>query len=53
MKITSFDEYKQVYKQSVEQPEQFWAGIADNFYWHKKWDKVLDWNFKEPNVKWF
>ncbi|MDN5285723.1 MAG: acs [Mucilaginibacter sp.] len=53
MKITSFDEYKQVYKQSVEQPEQFWAGIADNFYWHKKWDKVLDWNFKEPKVKWF
>jgi acetyl-CoA synthetase len=35
MKITSFDEYKQVYKQSVEQPEEFWAGIADNFYGKK------------------
>jgi acetyl-CoA synthetase len=53
MKITSFDQYKQVYKQSVEQPEQFWAGIAENFLWKKKWDKVLEWNFKEPSVKWF
>jgi len=53
MKITSFEQYQQVYKQSVEQPEQFWEGIANNFLWKKKWDKVLEWNFKEPNVKWF
>jgi acetyl-CoA synthetase len=53
LKISSFEEYEQVYKQSVEQPEEFWAGIADNFQWKKKWDKVLDWNFTEPNVKWF
>src|SRR6195952_624724 len=53
MKITSFDHYKEVYQQSVEQPEQFWADIADNFLWRKKWDKVLEWNFKEPNIKWF
>jgi acetyl-CoA synthetase len=53
MKITSFEEYKQVYQQSVEQPEQFWAGIAENFLWQKKWDKVLDWNFKDPKIKWF
>ncbi|OCX54669.1 acetate--CoA ligase [Mucilaginibacter sp. PPCGB 2223] len=53
LKVSSFDEYKQVYKQSVEQPEQFWDGIAENFLWRKKWDKTLEWNFKEPNVKWF
>ena len=53
MKISSFEEYHQVYKHSVEQPEEFWAGIADNFHWRKKWDNVLSWNFKEPNVKWF
>jgi acetyl-CoA synthetase len=53
MQIKSLDEYNAVYKQSVEQPEEFWAGIADNFLWRKKWDKVLSWNFKEPNVKWF
>jgi len=53
MKITSFSEYQEAYKQSVEQPEQFWADIADNFYWRKKWDKVLEWNFKEPKIEWF
>jgi len=53
MKITSFDEYKQIYKQSVEQPEQFWEGVANTFQWRKKWDTVLDWNFTEPKVRWF
>lgn len=53
MKITSFDHYKEVYQYSVEQPEAFWAGIADTFTWRKKWDKVLEWNFKEPKIKWF
>jgi acetyl-CoA synthetase len=53
MKITSFDHYKEVYKHSVDQPEEFWAGIADSFLWKKKWDTVLEWNFKEPSIKWF
>lgn len=53
MKITSFDHYKEVYKHSVDQPEEFWAGIADSFLWKKKWDKVLEWNFKEPKIRWF
>ena len=51
--IRSFEEYKEAYKQSVEQPEVFWSEIADHFTWRKKWDKVVDWNFKEPSVKWF
>ncbi|HET8829743.1 MAG TPA: acetate--CoA ligase [Pelobium sp.] len=51
--ITSFDEYKEAYQKSVEQPEAFWAEIAENFTWKKKWDKVLDWNFKEPKIEWF
>ena len=53
LKISSFEEYERVYKQSVDQPEQFWDGIANTFLWKKKWDKTLEWNFKEPNVKWF
>ena len=53
MKISSFENYKEVYKQSVEQPEEFWSGIADNFQWRKKWDTVLNWNFKEPKIEWF
>ncbi|HMQ01045.1 MAG TPA: AMP-binding protein, partial [Cyclobacteriaceae bacterium] len=53
MRIKSFEEYQQAYKQSAENPEVFWASIAENFRWKEKWDKVLDWNFDEPKVKWF
>jgi len=51
--IKSLEEYQSVYKQSVEDPEGFWAGVASHFSWHRKWDKVLDWNFEGPDVKWF
>jgi acetyl-CoA synthetase len=37
----------------VEDPEAFWAGHAEQFVWRKKWDKVLQWNFDDPEVKWF
>jgi acetyl-CoA synthetase len=47
------DEYKEQYRKSIEQPEEFWAGVADHFLWRKKWDKVLHWNFNDPEVKWF
>jgi len=53
LRINSFDDYKRVYDYSVTEPENFWGDVADTFYWQKKWDKVLDWNFTEPNVKWF
>ncbi|MCW3076452.1 MAG: acs [Bacteroidetes bacterium] len=53
MQIKSFEEYKNTYEHSVREPEQFWAGIAENFTWKKKWDKVLEWNFKTPEIKWF
>ncbi|MEC3879354.1 acetate--CoA ligase [Parapedobacter sp. 10938] len=53
LQIKSFDEYQQVYQNSVEKPEEFWAGIADHFYWRRKWNNVLNWNFKEPSIKWF
>ena len=52
-RITSFEQYQQEYKRSVENPEAFWAEQAERFTWHKKWDKVLEWNFDEPNIKWF
>ncbi len=51
--ITSFEQYQQDYKKSVEAPEEFWDEVAQHFSWRKKWDKVLDWNFTEPNVQWF
>jgi acetyl-CoA synthetase len=51
--ITSLEEYKAAWKKSVEEPETFWADIANQFYWRRKWDKVLEWNFTDPDVKWF
>jgi acetyl-CoA synthetase len=51
--IKSYDGYNAAYKKSVENPEGFWAEIAEEFRWQKKWDKVLDWNFTEPRVQWF
>lgn len=51
--ITSLEQYHKDYKHSVEQPEAFWAGVAENFYWRKKWDSVLEWNFSEPKIEWF
>jgi acetyl-CoA synthetase len=51
--IKSFDQYQNQYKKSVDDPEGFWNDVASSFYWRKKWDKVLEWNFKEPDIKWF
>lgn len=51
--ITSFAEYQEVYQRSVADPESFWAEQADTFTWKKKWDKVLEWDFRGPDVKWF
>jgi acetyl-CoA synthetase len=52
-KISSLMEYFQKYRESVENPEGFWAEIAEDYIWRKKWDKVLEWNFTEPNINWF
>jgi acetyl-CoA synthetase len=51
--IKSFDDYLEQYKISIEQPEKFWSSVAEHFTWKKKWDQVLEWNFKEPRVSWF
>lgn len=51
--ITSEAQYRQAFKESVENPETFWANVAENFQWRKKWDKVLSYNFTEPTIKWF
>jgi acetyl-CoA synthetase len=51
--IKDQNDYRKIYKQSVETPEQFWADIAASFHWRKKWDKVLEWDFHKPEVKWF
>jgi len=49
--VKSLEEYEAIYKQSIEDPENFWAGAARELHWFKPWDKVLEWNL--PWAKWF
>ncbi len=51
--INSLEQYHADYKKAAEEPEAFWSNVAENFYWRKKWGKVLDWNFAEPKIEWF
>ncbi len=52
--INSIEEYEKMYKRSIEDTEGFWADIAEkNITWSKKWDKVLDYDFNKPEIKWF
>jgi acetyl-CoA synthetase len=52
--IKHLEEYYQVYRKSVREPENFWEEIAEeHFMWQKKWDNVLSWDFSKPEVKWF
>jgi len=49
--IKSLEEYERIYKEAKDNPEKFWAGVAEELHWFKKWDKVLEWN--APWAKWF
>ncbi len=52
--IKHLEEYFQVYRKSVRYPEVFWEEVAEeHFLWRKKWDKVLEWDFTKPEIKWF
>jgi acetyl-CoA synthetase len=45
--------YQQAYQKSIQSPELFWDEIASFYQWQQPWTKTLEWNFEEPNVKWF
>lgn len=51
--IKSLEEYNDTYQKSIINPEAFWADQADTFYWQKKWEEVIRWEFETPSVKWF
>tara|TARA_R110002050_G_scaffold41242_1_gene100051 strand:+ start:41016 stop:42923 length:1908 start_codon:yes stop_codon:yes gene_type:complete len=52
--IKHLEEYYKVYRKSIREPENFWGEIAEeHFVWRKPWDKVLSWDFKKPEVKWY
>jgi acetyl-CoA synthetase len=49
--IKSKDEYQRLYRESIDQSDNFWSRIAGELHWFKKWDRVLEW--KTPFAKWF
>ena len=52
--IKNLEEYFQIYRKSVSDPESFWEEIAEeHFVWQKRWNKVLSWDFSKPEVQWF
>ncbi len=51
--IKSMDEYREMYGRSLDDPEGFWAEQAEIIDWFKKWDRVLDYDFKEGKIQWF
>jgi len=52
--IKHLEEYYKIYHKSVKEPLVFWEKIAEeNFTWYKKWDNVLEWDFKKPEIKWY
>ncbi|SFN81435.1 acetyl-coenzyme A synthetase [Bizionia echini] len=52
--IKHLEEYYQIYRKSIREPENFWEEIAEeHFLWRKKWNNVLSWDFSKPEIKWF
>jgi acetyl-CoA synthetase len=52
--IQSMNQYREMYQRSIEDPEGFWSEIADEFHWHKKWNKVRSFEFTDKiDIKFF
>ncbi|SVD65095.1 uncharacterized protein METZ01_LOCUS417949, partial [marine metagenome] len=51
--VNSLDKYRYIYNRSIENPDEFWASIAERVTWYKPWDKVRNFNFKEGKIKWY
>ena len=47
------EQYQQMYQESVENSESFWAKQAERMYWFKKWDKVREVDFNTASIKWY
>ncbi len=51
--IKTLDEYKEIYQKSIDDPEKFWGEIAERITWYKKWNKVMDYDFVNANIKFY
>jgi len=52
-RIKTMEEYQEIYKKSIEDPETFWGKLAEHLDWFKPWDRVLEYDFNRPEIKWF
>ena len=53
-KIDNLEQYFKHYNKSIREPRKFWGKIAEeNFTWYQQWDKVVEFNMAEAEVKWF
>ena len=53
-RIQNMEQYQEMYDRSIQDPEGFWAEIAEEFHWHKKWDKVREYDWDTHHtIKWF
>ncbi len=52
-RIRSVEDYHRLYEYSIADPEGFWAEQAESFLWRKRWDRVLEWNFRDPEIRWY
>jgi acetyl-CoA synthetase len=53
-KIQNFEQYFKHYNKSVREPRKFWGKIAEeNFTWYQQWDKVVEFDMAEGEIKWF
>ncbi len=51
--IKSREQYEEMWKRSIDDPEGFWGEVAEGFEWFKKWDKVNEEDYKKADIKWF
>lgn len=51
--VNSLEAYQARYAESIQDPEGFWATIAERLTWYQKWDTVRDYDFVKAQIKWF
>ena len=51
--VDSLEAYQTQYAESIQDPEAFWATVAERLTWYQKWDTVRDYDFVNGEIKWF
>ena len=51
--VNSLDAYQTQYAESIQDPEAFWATVAERLTWYQKWHTVSDYDFVSAEIKWF